>query len=621
MEAEKAILGGWDYLMFSIMLLISAGIGVYFRFSGGKQKTTEEFLLAGKDMPILPVSFSIMATFLSAITIVGTPAEMYYFGIHMAYLNISYVIGIVISAYLTLPVFFEMQASTAYEYLERRFGQTARTIASLAFVLQMILYMSVVLYAPALALSAVTNLSTWVAIVSVGVVCTFYCTIGGMKAVLWTDVFQSLLMFLGISAVITKGFLDVGFYDVFKIANEGGRILIPGFEASFYTRYTVWNMLIQGIILSMTAFSANQVQIQRLLTVKNIDISRKALWYSIPLGCSFHLLACLSGVIVYSYFAECDPLTPPNNPIHKGDQLLPYFMIKSLGHFPGLPGICICGIFSASLSTVSSAVNSLTAVTMQDLVRPFLEAKGFSQDKLSFAAQVITMFFGVLCIALTFLVATFGSIIQASFIVFAILGGPVLGTFLLGMLTTRANEKGAVVGLLVSIAVASWISFSTSYHGPQPKILPVSVAKCPVLNISIADQLFLLNDTVLSSAKDIDKYEIPVEPKLVQSSDEDIFPLYRISYMWFAPIGFIFSFVIGYVTSILINMKTGKTKYVSPDLLSPAVKWFIHKSPDVLEKKEVKFPVKVELQAVYRKTKDNEAMKKAKESSSESYKF
>ncbi|PRD31107.1 UNVERIFIED_CONTAM: sodium-dependent multivitamin transporter [Trichonephila clavipes] len=115
MEAERALLGLVDYIIFALMLLVSAGIGVFFRFSGGQQKTTDEYLLAGKDMSILPVAFSLMASFLSAITVIGVPAEMYRFGINLAYLNIGYVIGMVVTAYISLPVFFELNASTAYE--------------------------------------------------------------------------------------------------------------------------------------------------------------------------------------------------------------------------------------------------------------------------------------------------------------------------------------------------------------------------------------------------------------------------------------------------------------------------------------------------------------------------
>lgn len=115
MEVEKTLLGTIDYIIFAFMLFVSAGIGVYFRFSGGKQKTTEEYLLAGQNMSILPVAFSLMASFLSAITVIGVPAEMYKFGIHMAYLNIGFVFGTLLSSYLSLPVYFDMQVSTVYQ--------------------------------------------------------------------------------------------------------------------------------------------------------------------------------------------------------------------------------------------------------------------------------------------------------------------------------------------------------------------------------------------------------------------------------------------------------------------------------------------------------------------------
>ncbi|KAG8182484.1 hypothetical protein JTE90_020402 [Oedothorax gibbosus] len=455
METSKALLGTADYIIFAFMLLVSAGIGVYFRFSGGKQRTTSEYLLAGQDMSTLPVAFSLMASFLSAVTVIGIPAEMYHFGIHLAYMNVGYVLGMTITAYLSLPVYFELQGTTAYGYLEKRFGKYARTLSSFAFVLQMIMYMSVVLYAPALALSAVTNMSIWVSVVSIGVVCTFYCTLGGMKAVLWTDVFQALLMFLGLFAVIIKGLMDMGITKIYEKAYYGGRLAFPSFQVDPTERYTVWNIFFQGLVLSMSAFAGNQVQVQRLLTVKNISRARRALFVSIPMGASFHLLNCLAGIIIYAYFSECDPMTSPEQPIKSADQLLPYYMMITLGAYPGLPGLCICGVFSASLSTVSSCVNSLTAVTMQDLIRPILVKRGLSETKLAFGAKAITLAYGFLCIALTFLVAQFGNLVQASLTVFGMLGGPVLAIFILGMMTTRTNEKGAVIGLIGGVITSA----------------------------------------------------------------------------------------------------------------------------------------------------------------------
>ncbi|GFQ73971.1 sodium-coupled monocarboxylate transporter 1 [Trichonephila clavata] len=220
------LLGITDYLVIGGMLSVSAMVGLYFRFTGGRQKTTQEFLMAGRDMHIGPVAFSLMATYMSAISVLGMPAETYLYGTQFVTWMIGMPFGGLIAAYGFLPVFFDMDVATAYEYLERRFGKTTRTIAAVFFTLQMILYMSVVLYAPSLALNAVTGLSTWASVISLAAVCTFYCSLGGLKAVLWTDVFQALLMYITIIVVVVQISITVGFNEVYDRAYAGERLIL-----------------------------------------------------------------------------------------------------------------------------------------------------------------------------------------------------------------------------------------------------------------------------------------------------------------------------------------------------------------------------------------------------------
>ncbi|KAG8182494.1 hypothetical protein JTE90_020410 [Oedothorax gibbosus] len=525
-----------------------------------EKTTTDEYLLAGRDMPILPVAFSLMASFQSAITTIGIPAEVYRFGMHITYLVIGYASGMVIAALLTVPVYFQLQASSAYEYLDRRYGKYARTFTSAAFVIQMILYMAVVLYAPALALSAVTNMPMWVAIVSIGVVCTFYCTLGGMKAVLWTDLFQGVLMFVGLLATMIKGVMDIGLKKTYETAYEGGRLDFPSLEVDPTVRYTIWGTLCQGLVLAMISYAGSQIQIQRLLTVKNLKRAQLAVYLNIPMACFFHILACGSGVIIYSYYATCDPIT--SGRLSSSDQLMPYFMMSTLGEYPGLPGLCICGVFSASLSTVSSAVNSLTAVTMQDFIRPILEAKGSSQKHMVRGAMVLTLFYGMLGVGLSFAVAAFGNLAQAGLTVYGMMGAPVLGILILGMVTTRANEKGAIIGLVSGIALAAWIGFGATSQGAPAKWLPVTTVGCTYNNSTI-------NGTVESSVA-------LVQPSINVTSavgkDDDIFILYRISFMWFSTIGVVTTIVVGYLSSLVVSIFTGPDEEVKDELLSPLVK-------------------------------------------------
>ncbi|RWR98782.1 sodium-dependent multivitamin transporter-like protein, partial [Dinothrombium tinctorium] len=271
MAKVSATLNFWDYFVFGLMLLISALIGIYHHFSGNKQRTTKTYLLGDHKMSVFPVTISLMASFMSAITLLGVPSENYYFGTQFFVINISYIIGTPIAAFVFLPVFFQMKATSAYQYLELRFSSYVRTTASLVFAIQMILYMGIVLYAPALALSAVTGISKWWSIISVGLVCTFYCTAGGIKAVLWTDVFQSFLMFASMILIIIKGTIDVGGIDiVWKRAMEGNRIQFFNFDADPTVRHTVWSLAIGGIFIYVSLYGVNQTQVQRCLTVRSL---------------------------------------------------------------------------------------------------------------------------------------------------------------------------------------------------------------------------------------------------------------------------------------------------------------------------------------------------------------
>uniref|UniRef100_A0A1Y1K5Y0 Sodium-dependent multivitamin transporter n=1 Tax=Photinus pyralis TaxID=7054 RepID=A0A1Y1K5Y0_PHOPY len=216
--------GVWDYAVLGAVLAVSSAIGVYYRFTGGKQRTVKEYLLADRNMSVTPVAFSLMASFMSAITLLGVSSENYSYGIQFIVINFAYGIFTPIATNMYIPVFYQLQATSAYEYLERRFGKTTRLMASLSYTLQMVLYMGIVLYAPSMTLEALTGISTVTAIIAVGLVCTFYSTIGGMKAVLVTDCFQSLLMFAGIFSVIICAFIDKGsFSEIWRIASEGKR--------------------------------------------------------------------------------------------------------------------------------------------------------------------------------------------------------------------------------------------------------------------------------------------------------------------------------------------------------------------------------------------------------------
>lgn len=313
------------------------------------------------------------------------------------------------------------------------------------------------------------------------------------------------------------------------------------------------------------------MQVQRLLTVRSVQRARCALFTNIPMTFAFHAVNCFAGLVVYANFYKCDPLTSGEKIITKSDQLLPYFSLTSLGHFPGLPGLCVCGMLSAALSTMSSIVNSLTTVTVEDFIRPTCALRGMTETRATFLAKIITLAYGAMGLLLTFIVARFGNVLQASNIVYGLVAGPTLGVFLLGVLTSRTNEKGAIMGLLISLSLTAWISFGSASTNVAHPTLPVSTAGCPPINMTQLKEPNLLRMTRLNNTNSNTIAYLSTAAELVtQISTEDaakeyVFPLYRISYMWFPPIGVLTTVVFGYLCSFFFS----KPSTIDVSLLSP----------------------------------------------------
>ncbi|XP_055937446.1 putative sodium-dependent multivitamin transporter [Argiope bruennichi] len=555
----------WDYLVVGAMLLVSGIIGVYFRFSGGKQRTTSEYLMAGRNMDMLPVVLSLMATIQTAVGTLGFPGEVYLYGAQLYLYPLGFTVALILCTFVHTPVYFGIQVTSAYEYLERRFGKTTRMIISILFVIQMILFMSVGLYSPSIALSAVSGLSHIVSILAVGLVCAFYCTLGGMKAVLWTDVFQSILMFLALLSVIVKGSIDVGgFPEVLSIAEKGGRLNFFNTAFDPTIRFTVWSALIGGFMYGMTTCGANQTQVQRLLTVSSLKRSQLALLISIPFNLLMYYTIYTCGLVIYANFAGCDPLMQPGSGITSADQLIPYYMIRSFRMYPGMAGFCVSGVFCAALTSISSAVNSLAAVTYEDFVKPFCKCNSWVTEKSATRiSKFFALFYSALCIAMTYIVGNIKAIIPAAFVVFTAIGGPTLSIISLGMLTTTSNQKGIIVGLLSGIALNAWIGTGALISdAPQIK-LPQSTEFCPA---NATESLLLPAFTYLNSTN-ISMTTVPTTESTdgISILKEEIFPLFKLSFLLHPVPGTILTFVLGYIVSFI----TGGDKNVDENLICP----------------------------------------------------
>ncbi|KYQ56671.1 Putative sodium-dependent multivitamin transporter [Trachymyrmex zeteki] len=483
--AEMNTLGWVDYLVVALMLCINVGIAIYFRFSGKRQKTVEEYFIANRSMNIIPVAIAMMATFISGTGLLGTSAEMYTYGTQFVGLNLAFLLGTAITCYGFLPVFYKLQATSVYEYLERRFGVRTRIMASFVYWIQQLFYSSLGLYAPSLALETTTGMSKTISIIIIGLVCAFYSSVGGIKTVILTDVFQSMLIFTAVFLIIGIAANDVGgLGQIWEIARQGQRIEFDRIDLDPTVRNTWWSLLLGGSCTFLVLVGVSQVQVQRMLTVKNMQASQRAMWLSLPILTLIWITISFSGLAIYSKYHNCDPLLKKR--ITSPDMIMPLYVMETMSNIPGLPGLFIAGIFSASLSTISAVLNSLAAITLEDYLKPLYRMYSgheLSPTKSSSSVKVLAFMIGVISIALAFLAQLIGGLIQAVMLIMGVVGSPLLGIFTLGMATESATEGGAIIGALTAFSFLCWIAFG--YPRPVPPKLPTTIEGCDKNNTNI----------------------------------------------------------------------------------------------------------------------------------------
>ncbi|XP_007668201.1 sodium-coupled monocarboxylate transporter 1 [Ornithorhynchus anatinus] len=531
----------WDYVVFALMLLISAVIGVYYALVGGGQKTSEDFLMGGRSMSAVPVALSLTASFMSAVTVLGTPAEIYRFGAIFTVFAFTYAFVVILSAEVFLPVFYRLGITSTYEYLELRFNKYIRLCGTILFIIQTILYTGIVIYAPALALNQVTGFDLWGAVVATGVVCTFYCTMGGLKAVVWTDVFQVGIMVAGFSSVIIRAVVvQGGINNILNDSYNGGRLNFWDFNPNPLQRHSFWTIIIGGTFTWTGIYGVNQSQVQRYISCKNRFQAKLSLY--INLVGLWGILACavLSGLAMYSRYHDCDPWTAKK--VSAPDQLMPYLVLDILQDFPGLPGLFVACAYSGTLSTVSSSINALAAVTVEDLIKPHFPS--FSERTLSWFSKGTSILYGVLCIGMAALASLMGALLQAALSIFGMVGGPLLGLFSLGILVPFANSVGSFVGLIAGFTISLWVGIGAQIYPPLPERtlpLPLSTAGCNMSSTNWTTAMpFLTTSSPIHNTE-----RTPLMDNW-----------YSLSYLYFSTLGTLVTVIVG----AIISLATGGTK-------------------------------------------------------------
>ncbi|XP_015834034.1 sodium-coupled monocarboxylate transporter 2 [Tribolium castaneum] len=531
---SKVSFSWYDYILFSVMLVLSALIGIYFGCFGSKQSSANEYLMGGKTMRVIPIAISLVASHTSGITLLALPADIYRYGAAYWLGGISMAILSVVTIYVYLPVFYNLQIISTYEYLERRFDKKTRSFASFLYAVSVFLYLPIVVYIPALAFSAASGIDVHLIAPVVCAVCIFYTTIGGLKAVVWTDTLQFSVT---VGAIITVFILGVksagGFLQVWNKAVEGQRLDIFDFDLDPTKRDSFWAIVIGLTVHWMGHTSVNQGCVQKFLAVSTLKKSS----LSVALYCFgmtvVKTFSVLTRFIMFAKYSDCDPFTTKQ--VTRNDQLLPYYVMDVARNIPGLSGLFIAGVFSAGLSTLSATLNCLAGTLYEDFISKFMH-KGITEKSASNILKIIVIVTGVACTVLVFVIEHMGGLLKLSISLGGVTNGPLLGLFTLGMLFPRANSKGAFYGTIGGVIFISTLIFPTKYFETQGLIKyppkPLSTERCDFFNeTNIFENVLHRNSSTY--------FEPPA--------------IFRISFYYYTLIGalstIIFALIISYMTN------------------------------------------------------------------------
>ncbi|XP_069818405.1 sodium/iodide cotransporter isoform X2 [Dendropsophus ebraccatus] len=537
---DKLTFSLWDYGVFAAMLLGSTGIGLF--YARGRHKTADDFFTGGRSMTAVPVGLSLSASFMSAVQVLGVPAEAYRYGAKFLQMCLGQALNSALTAFIFLPMFYRLGTTSTYQYLEMRFGRSVRLFGTVQFLIGTMLYTGIVIYAPALILNQVTGLDIWASLFSTGAICTFYTSVGGMKAVIWTDVFQVMVMISGFFAIAIRGALLVGGPStVLDIARNYSRINFGDFDPDPRRRYTFWTFVCGSTFLWLSMYGVHQAQVQRYISCKSEREAKLAILVNQVALCVIVSSAVICGIVMFTFYLNCDPLLAGY--VSAPDQYIPYLVLEIFEQYPGIPGLFLACAYSGTLSTASTSINAMAAVTVEDLIKPRMPH--ISMKRLIIISKGLSLFYGCSCIIVAALSSLLGGgVLQGSFTVMGVISGPLLGAFILGMFTSSGNTPGVFSGLIMGFALSLWVAVGGTIYPPTPEImgvLPANAEHCPIYNTS---QGVIYGSPALRN----------ITASLPRTSIAD--DLYSLSYLYYGALGTFSTLIIG----ALVSQITGPTK-------------------------------------------------------------
>ncbi len=441
-----------DWSVVSLYLAALIGVSV---FIGKSQKGEVDYFLGGRGISSIAIALSIIATQCGSVSIISAPAFVALNekgGLLWLQYELAVPLAMIVLMVFFIPLFYRLQVTTVYEYLEKRFSYSVRCIVSGLFQLSRGLATGVAIYAVSIVTSVCFGLPLWLTIILTGLISTVYTLIGGIKAVIYTDALQIVILWVSVFICLGFGLSLIedwaGMAALLSTADlKAVDVQHHGFGDG--ETFSFLPMVLGGLFLYVSYYGCDQSQVQRVLCSPSAEESNRSLFINgllrFPLVASY----CLLGVFMI-VFLDQNPEFKASLPQGHYDYLLPLFIVNYLPH--GIIGFVLVGIFAAAMSSLDSALNSLSAATLKDLGENLPSIKEAIQKQFIFYSRLTTFVWGALCTLFAYLVGGVSTtVIEGINKIGSVFYGPFLAVFILGLLTRSATSTGVISGLFLGI--------------------------------------------------------------------------------------------------------------------------------------------------------------------------
>ena len=443
-----------DIVVLTCYLVGIAGLGIYFI---KKNKTTEDYFLGGRSFPGWAVGLSMMGTSISAVTFLAYPAAAFKLDWRQLFSNLPVPFVALFAIFILIPIFRGKTRTTAFEYLEERFGPLIRLYGAVSYIVLQLLRLGSILYLVAIPIHFLTGVHILFIIMAGGIFIAIYTVAGGIEAVIWTDVIQSIVLVLGgitcLIVIVIK--LPGGISEILSVGIEAQKFSPGPMEFNFSER-TFWTVIFLGLFSWIGDYSANQSMIQRYFAASSTREARKATAIYMAVGIPTWVFYFFLGTSLFVFYKA---IPDSNAWAMEPDQVLPYFILTSVP--AGISGIILAGVISAAMSSLDSSINAVATVSVVDIFKRF-STKDHNDGyylRLARWLSIITALF-MIGGAIIFYLLPKETMFDLLLTIVSIFAGCVTGMFLIGFFTTRVNYKSALIAMIISISLNVYLLFN-----------------------------------------------------------------------------------------------------------------------------------------------------------------